>query len=148
MVETPPQAIAVALADGTLPAMDTGSMLSAIERVRAEIRTEYQAQLFSETDGLRTKVGILESKVTTLQNEREALKKQVDKLSATPTAAVAPAAPASDSIPLFAIVGIAVLAGAISGFAMTSLGRNARPASGAPGGPTEEIGPAGALSTR
>ena len=98
IVETPPQAIAVTLADGTMPAMDTGAMLSAIERVRSEIRTEYQAQLFSETDGLRTKIGILESKVTSLQHEREVLAKQVATLSA-PAAPAAPAGALSVAVP-------------------------------------------------
>ena len=61
-------------------------------------------------------------KVTYLESQRAALTKQVDGLTANPTAA----APASESVPLFAVVGIAVLAGAISGFAMTMLGRGAR----------------------
>ncbi len=147
VVETAPQPMAVALADGTLPAMDTGSMLIAIERVRSELRTEYQTQLFNETDAIRTQVAVLDSKVRYLETQREALTKQVAALSA-PKAAPA-AVPASDSVPLFAVVGIAVLAGAISGFAMTALGRNSRPPFKAPDGTAEELAPAsGALTTR
>jgi hypothetical protein len=145
IVETQPQPIAVATADGTLPAMDTGSMLSALERVRAELRTEYQAQLFAETDALRSQVTGLDAEVTYLYGQRDAMQKQIDALKANPTAA----APASESVPLFAVVGIAVLAGAISGFAMTMLSRTTRKPEGAIGGAEEELAPAsGALTTR
>jgi hypothetical protein len=55
--------------------------------------------------------------------------------------------PAPESVPLFAVIGIAVLAGAISGFAMTMLGRSSRPASGAPDGTAEETAPATSVLT-
>jgi len=87
IVETAPQPMAVATPDGKLPAMDTGSMLSAIERVRTEIRTEYQAQLFTETDALRTQIAQLNANVTFLESQREALAKKVDSLTANPAAA-------------------------------------------------------------
>ena len=144
IVETAPQPMAVATPDGKLPAMDTGSMLSAIERVRTEIRTEYQAQLFTETDALRTQIAQLNANVTFLESQREALAKKVDSLTANPAAA----AP-SESVPLFAVVGIAILAGAISGFAMTMFGRTTRGARGSMVGAEEELAPAsGALTTR
>ncbi len=145
IVETAPQPMAVALADGTMPAMDSGTMLSALERVRAELRTEYQAQLFTETDALRRQVTGLDAEVTYLYSQRDAMQKQIDGLKANPTAA----APASESVPLFAVVGIAVLAGAISGFAMTMLGRGTRKPDGSFTGAEEELAPAsGALTTR
>jgi len=123
IVETAPQPMAVALADGTMPAMDMGSML---------------------TD-LRTQVTQLSAEVAYLESQREALSKRVDGLTAKPTAA----APASESVPLFAVVGIAVLAGAISGFGMTMLGRTNRRPDGALRGAEEELAPAsGALTTR
>lgn len=146
IVESAPQPIAVAL-DGVLPAMDTGSMFAALERMRAEFRTEYQAQLATETGALRTQVAKLETSVITLQNQRAELAKQVKALTAVPPAAEL--APASDSLPLFAIIAIAVLAGAISGFAMTTLGRTARPGPGVTHGAVEELAPAsGTLTTR
>lgn len=148
LVETAPQPIAVALPNGTLPAMDTGSMLAAVERVRSEIRSEYQAQLFTETDAMRTQIAALEARVSSLDNQRASLAKQVDALTAAAPAA-APAAATSDTVPLFAIVAIAVLAGAISGFAMTMLGRGPRPISAPSDGAVEELAPAGgALTTR
>lgn len=147
IVETAPQPMAVA-SNGALPAMDTGAMLAALERVRSELRTEYQAQLFSEADALRAQVTTLNTKVTALESQRDALRKQVDALAATPPAVAAPS-PAPDSVPIFAIVGIAVLAGAISGFAMTALGRSSRPMSAVSDAATDELAPAGgALTTR
>jgi hypothetical protein len=123
IVETAPQPMAVAFADGTLPAMDTGSMLS----------------------DLRTQVTQLSAEVAYLESQREALSKRVDGLAANPNAA----APASESVPLFAVVGIAVLAGAISGFAMTMLGRSTRKPEGSLTGAEEELAPAsGTLTTR
>ncbi len=145
IVETKPQPIAVATADGMLPAMDTGSMLSAIEGVRAEIRTEYQAQLFTETDALRSQITQLNSQVEYLYSQRATLTKEIEALKANPTAAT----PASETVPLFAVVGIAVLAGAISGFAVTMLGRSTRKPDGSLTGAEEELAPAsGALTTR
>jgi hypothetical protein len=145
IVETQPRPIAVATADGTLPAMDTGAMLTALERVRIELRTEYQAQLFAETDALRTQITGLKAEVTYLYSQRDAMQKQIDGLKANPTAS----APVSESVPLFAVVGIAVLAGAISGFAMTMLGRASRKPDGVLTGSEEELAPAsGALTTR
>ena len=142
VVESTPQPMAVALADGSLPVMDTGSMLAALERVRSEMRTEYQVQLFNETDGLRRQLAGLDAQVTYLENQREVLKKQLDGLVAGPAGTAGAAAPTSgsDSVPLFAVVGIAVLAGALSGFAMTLLGRSPRPISGTPDdGTLEEL---------
>ena len=146
IVETSPQPMAVATADGTLPAMDTASMLAAVERVRSELRTEYQTQLFTETDALRTKIAALDAQVTYLETQRELLKKQVDTLAASPAAA---AAPASGSVPVLAVVAIAILAGAISGFAMTMLGRSSRQPVEVSAAAVEEAAPAsGALTTR
>ena len=145
IVESQPQPIAVATADGKLPAMDTGAMLSALERVRAELRTEYQAQLFAETDALRSQVTGLDAEVTYLNNQRDAMQKQIDGLKGNPTAAT----PAPESVPLFAVAGIAVLAGALSGFAMTMLSRGTRKHDGSLTGADEELAPAGgAVTTR
>ena len=145
IVETAPQPMAVALADGTMPAMDSGTILSALERVRTEIRADYQAQLFTETDALRSQITQLDSQVEYLYGQREALAKQIDGLAANPTTA----APAADSVPLFAVVGIAVLAGAISGFGMSMLGRGTRRPGDSLTGAEDELAPAsGALTTR
>jgi hypothetical protein len=149
IVETAPQPIAVATADGTLPAMDARAMLAAIEGVRSDIRSEYQAQLFNETDAMQTKISGLETQMRVLESQRDSLKKQVDALAAGSSVAAAPPVATSDTVPLFAVIGIAVLAGAISGFAMTMLGRNSRPNSATPDGAIEELAPAGrALTTR
>ena len=144
IVETAPQPMAVATADGKLAAMDTGTLLAAMERMRFDMRNEYQAQIGTQTDALQTRIAVLDSKVTYLERQRELLTKQVQTLTATPPVA----ATAPDSVPLFAVIGLAVLAGAISGFVMTMLGRSSRPSHGASDGTIEELTPAsGALST-
>jgi hypothetical protein len=52
-------------------------------------------------------------------------------------------------VPLFAVIGIAILAGAISGFAMTMLGRSTRRVDGSLTGAEEELAPASVtLTTR
>ena len=145
IVETAPQPLAVATADGKVAAMDTGALLAAMERMRFEMRNEYQSQIGNQIDPLQTRIAILDSKVTYLERQRELLAKQVQTLTATPPVATT----APESVPLFALIGIAVLAGAISGFAMTMLGRSSRPTPGASDGTMEELAPtSGVLSTR
>ena len=142
IVETAPQQMVVAL-NGVPPAMDTGSVLAALEGVRSE----YKTLLGTETEALRAQIAQLETSVATLQNQRAALSKQVQALTATPPAAAL--APVTEPLPLFAVIGIAVLAGAISGFAMTMLGRTERPGRTAADGAAEELAPSsGTLTTR
>lgn len=117
VVQTRPQPLTVANADGSPPAMDAPAVLAAMERMRAEIRTELG-------DRLRT--------------EAESLRAEVDALSAR----------GSTGVPLPGVIAIAVLAGALSGFAVTMLGR--RDPAGPTAGPTtaEAASPAGALTSR
>ena len=124
--------------------MDSRAVVAEMERMRAEIRADYQAQLFTETDALRAQIAQLDAQVTYLENQREALRDQIAGLS--PTAPSAAAAPTTESVPLFAVIGLAILAGAISGFAMTVLGRSGRPAGGA--APDEPPPATGVLTTR
>ncbi len=142
IVETPPQAMAVAAADGTVPAMDSRAVVAEMERMRAEIRADYQAQLFTETDALRTQMAQLDAQVTYLENQREELRDQITALSAAAPSAAA--SPTTESMPLFAVIGLAILAGAISGFAMTALGRGGQPS---PDAGIEEPAPATAVLT-
>ena len=96
IVETAPQPVAVAMADGSLPAMDTGSMLAAIERVRTEIRTEYQAQLFTETDAMRAQITALDAKVRYLDGQRASAREAGRRPDRQRRAAAA--TPAGDSV--------------------------------------------------
>jgi hypothetical protein len=135
MVETGPQPLVVATTNGKLPPVDTAQMLATVERVRAEIRTDYEARLSAQADELRGEMAKLSTQIVVLQSQRDALDKKVTELAASP------AAPASapEGLPLVAVISLAVLAGAISGFAMVALGRSSTPAGSQAGG---------ALSTR
>ena len=145
IVETTPQPLVVATANGKLPAVDTAQMLATVERVRAEIRTDYEARLSAQADELRGEMAKLSTQIVVLQSQRDALDKKVTELAASP------AAPASapEGLPLIAVISLAVLAGAISGFAIVALGRPQAPAAGRSDGAVEELSPSGGvLSTR
>jgi hypothetical protein len=137
-VTTAPLSLAVANANGAMPAVDASTLQAALDQTRAALRTEYQEQLFAETDSLRTEVQTLSSRITVLQAQRDTLKKQLDEAIAEPAAAAAPVP--ADGVPVIAVVAIAALAGAAAGFAMTLLGRSQAPG-GRIDGAIEEVGP-------
>jgi hypothetical protein len=112
---------------------------AALERTRAEVRTEMQAQIAAESGSLRLEIDRLSSQVAGLQSERAALKAQLEAATATGT---------SDGVPVVGVVALAVLAGAISGFAMTVLGRSGRPVEISPVAPDEVAPAAGAVAAR
>lgn len=148
IVETAPRPMIIAAADGTVPQMDVATILAAIERTRSEIRTEFENRLGAQNELVSSEITTLSSQVKVLQAQRDTLKKQLDALSSRP-AATAVAAPAPDQVPMLAIVAIAVMAGATSGFAMTLLGRSQRTIPATAGGSDEEAVPAvAALTTR
>ena len=125
MVETSPQPLVVATANGKLPAVDAAQMLATVERVRAEIRTDYEARLSAQADELRGEMAKLSTQIVVLQSQRDALDKKVTELAAASNAAPASA---PEGLPLVAVIALAILAGAISGFAMVALGRSPSPA--------------------
>jgi hypothetical protein len=136
MVQTAPQPLVVATANGKLPTVDTAEMLAALERARTEIRTDYEARLSAQADELRGEMANLSTQIVVLQSQRDALDKKVTELAAASSAAPSSA---TEGLPLFAVIALAILAGAISGFAMVALGRSPSPAATQAGG---------ALSTR
>jgi hypothetical protein len=113
VVETAPQALAVAGPNGIVPGVDGAALLTAVERARAEVRTELRDEFYGELDTLRTSLSTLGSQIAALRAERDALRERVDALDG--------GAPAG--IPLVATIAIAALAGAIAGFVMVALGR-------------------------
>jgi hypothetical protein len=136
MVQTAPAQLVVATANGKQPMVDTAEMLAALERMRTDIRTDYEARLSAQADELQGEMAKLSTQIVVLQSQRDALDKKVSEL-----ATASPAAPASapEGLPLVGVIALAVLAGAISGFAMVALGRPQPPAATPAGG---------ALSTR
>ena len=136
MVETAPQPLVVATANGKLPTVNTAEMLAALERTRTEIRTDYEARLSAQADELRGEMANLSTQIVVLQSQRDALDKRVTELAAASTAAPSSA---PEGLPLVAVIALAILAGAISGFAIVALGRS----------PSRAATPAvGALSTQ
>src|SRR5580765_8170145 len=134
MVETAPQALVVATATGKLPAVDTPQMLAALQLQGDQIRADYEARLSAQADALHQEMSQLSTQIKVLESQRDALDKKVTELAASPAPASAP-----EGLPLIAVISLAVLAGAISGFAMVALGRSSSPAATQAGG---------ALSTR
>jgi hypothetical protein len=133
IVETPPTALVVSTASGKMPTVGTADMLAALERMRSEVRSDYEARLATKEEQLRGEMSKLSTQIGVLQDQRDELNKKVTELATAPTAA-----PAPDGLPLVGVISIAVLAGAIAGFAMTALGRGLSPAAGRSGGAVEE----------
>ena len=131
MVETAPQPLVVATANGKLPTVNTAEMLAALERTRTEIRTDYEARLSAQADELRGELANLSTQIVVLQSQRDALDKRVTELAAASTAAPSSA---PEGLPLVAVIALAILAGAISGFAIVALGRSPSPAAAPAGG--------------
>jgi hypothetical protein len=135
IVETPPTALVVTTASGKMPTVDTADMLAALERMRSEIRSDYEARIATQAEQLGGQISKLSTQITWLQDQRDELKKQVTQLAA---ASAVPPAPTSQGLPLVGVISIAVLAGAIAGFAMSALGRGSSPAAGRSGGTIDE----------
>lgn len=145
MVETAPQALVVATTNGKLPAVDTPQMLAALQLQRDEIRADYEARLAAQADALHQEMTQLSTQIMVLESQRDALDKKVTQLETG--SAVAPVTPV-EGLPPVAVILIAVLAGAISGFVIAYLGRSGTPAIDATDGSVEErIPSSGALSS-
>ncbi|HEX7221960.1 MAG TPA: hypothetical protein VF231_01815 [Candidatus Limnocylindrales bacterium] len=118
LVESTPLPLAVALADGTMPALDAGAMLAAIERSRADLRHELRAEAGTQLESLRVEISSLASQLAVARSDAARLQDQVDALQAGgPVAASLPGAP------VVGMLALAALAGAIAGFAVAWLGR-------------------------
>jgi hypothetical protein len=144
IVDTPPAAFAVASADGIVPAMDAAAVLAAIDRTRSELRTELQAQTSAATETFQVEINRLSSQVAGLQADRARLSAQLD---AQLEAAATPLGP--EGVPVLGVVALAVLAGAVSGFAMSVLGRQSGPTAIRPtAGPPEVASSGGPLAAR
>ena len=134
-VQTQPAALVVATTTGKLPTVDTAAMLAALKRVRNEVRSDYEARLSVQAEQLRGEMSTLSTQISILQSQRDELTKKVSQLTAAPVAAPASS---SDGLPLYGVISIAVLAGAIAGFAVSALGRGQAAAGELSGGSAEE----------
>ena len=112
-----PITLAVRTKAGELPPFDPSTALTAIDRAKSELRAEFSNSFGAElerldgnAEGMRGRIGYLESLVSTMSKERLALQTRVDALES-----------AGSSLPMLGVVTVAVLAGAVAGFAMSWL---------------------------
>jgi hypothetical protein len=113
--ESPPRMVTVLTADGALPPFDPSTALTMVERAKTDLRAEFQADYSTRIEGLETSVGLLQSRASRLERERNAL---VERVAAAENGA-------GGGIPIAATLAVAVLGGALAGFAMAGLGRRA-----------------------
>ena len=119
--ESVPSVVAVNTADGVAPTMDQATILAAIERARAEMRTEYQDVLGQRTEQFESRISSMNLEIAALKGAAGSLEDSRDKLQARVDELEAPGA--TGGLPAIAIATIAALAGGLSGFGMIVLGR-------------------------
>lgn len=133
LVDTAPLPLAVATLGGELPAMDATAIIAAIERSRAELRTELQAESNAQAESLRVQVASLGSQLAAARAEARETAAQVE---ASRGGGIASA----PGLPLVAVLAVAGLVGAIAGFGVAWLGRpSIRPAVPDEGAPTSRL---------
>jgi hypothetical protein len=109
-VEATPFFVTVSTADGQAPTFDAATVFGAIGRARNEVRVQVMEELAPRVERLEGQVQARDAEVQSLRT----------RIAATPAADVTSGA---TTLPLAALIGIAVLAGATAGFAMTVLAR-------------------------
>ena len=116
MADQTPVPMTVLTTSGVAPALDAAALLAAIDRAKAEAVTTVSdrygpeiEQLQGQAEGYRTRIDDLNIQVRDLTKEREALATRISSLEA------------AAGLPFLAVITVAVLAGAVAGFAMTWL---------------------------
>jgi hypothetical protein len=117
-----PVTLAVRSANGQLPAFDPASALAAIDRAKAEVRTELGNQLGAEIERLDQQAQGFVGRIASLETQANTLRKERDELR-TQIAAVEN----GGGLPIVGVISLAVLAGAAAGFAMSWLAGRAGP---------------------
>ncbi|HEV8488165.1 MAG TPA: hypothetical protein VGQ58_00080 [Candidatus Limnocylindrales bacterium] len=113
--ESPPRMLTVLTADGALPPFDPSTALTMVERAKADLRAEFQADYAVRIDGLESALSAVQSRASSLERERDAMSERL----------VAAENGAGGGVPIAATLAVAVLGGALAGFAMAGLGRRA-----------------------
>jgi len=112
-----PVTIAVQTADGRLPALDSASALAAIDRAKTEVRNELTTKFGGQIEELSVQVVDFRNHLAVLQSQANALRADRDRLAAQ----VAEIENGNGGLPLLAVISLAVLSGAVAGFAMAWL---------------------------
>jgi len=119
-----PVTIAVKAADGTLPSIDPASMLAAIDRAKSEVRNELATQFGQQIDQLTMQGDDYRNRIATLQSQVNLLKEDRNKLMTRASALEN----GGGSLPILAVISLAVLSGAAAGFAMAWIAGRPTPA--------------------
>lgn len=130
LVETQPITAMVLEADGSAPVMEMPAAFAALERAKTEVSESLRSELLPRIDQLENEVGGLEQQATSLRTEVRTLTEERDDLASRLAAATGSteAATSPSDIPPLGVVILAVLGGALAGFAMAWLGQRRDPA--------------------
>jgi hypothetical protein len=121
LVETQPVTGLVLEADGSAPMMEMTTTMAALERAKTEVADSLRSELLPKIDRLENELGGVEEQAANLRAEVRTLTAERDALADGATAS----APAD--MPILLVVTLAVLGGAIAGFAVAWLGQRRDP---------------------
>jgi hypothetical protein len=128
LVESQPVTGMVLEADGSAPVMEMTAAFAALERAKTEVAESLRSELLPRIDRLERDLGGLEAQAANLRAEVQTLTGERDTLAAQIAAGGSTEAAATpNDIPPLGIVFLAVLGGALAGFAMAWLGKRHDP---------------------
>jgi hypothetical protein len=121
MVETQPVTGLVLEADGSAPVMEMTTTMAALEKAKADVAASLRSELLPKIDRLENELGGVEAQAASLQAEVRTLTEERDALAG------GAAASTPNDMPILLVVTLAVLGGAIAGFAVAWLGQRREP---------------------
>jgi len=102
-----PVTLAVRTAGGQLPAFDSATALTAIDRAKSEIRNEVATQFGGQIEQLSVELVDVRNQLAVMSTQADTLRADMEN--------------GNGGLPLLAVISLAVLSGAVAGFAMSWL---------------------------